>query len=478
MTPARNAGKWEYLTFAAYVSLISFTISRHEPWFDEAQAWLLARDAGPLELFWKYLRYEGHTGLWYAILLLPAKLGLPYITLHIISGIIAAAGVFIFLRCAPFPLGMKLLFPFTFFIVYQYAVVARSYVMYPLFLFITAILYPQATRRIYVFIFLLCLIANVSLHGVLIALSILLAYSLELYPRWRTLEPDIKRRHLIAYAALALVIIAILLEMRQPPDAAFATGYVTSIRFIAVRAISLLIQAMTGRWYISAVVYLISLWWFWKKGLLLLFVTAIGLVLCLAAIKYTNAWHQGILFLVWTFVMWLSLARNNGRAPAVIAAVWVVVMLFNIYWGYRSIRCDAGGSYSASREVAQYIRQNHLERKRIYAFGFHSMSILPWFPENIFDNYNHKRNPSYWFWSTSNHMDDTVSAIPAERPDVLIFGVKFDAQQKLERRMEQTLPALGYTLAGRFDGNLCWKNKTLEKDAFVVFRRPADQVSR
>ena len=57
-----------YLVLLIYIISISVVIVKHEPWADEAQAWLLARDSGLFELLFKRLRYEGHPGLWYLIL--------------------------------------------------------------------------------------------------------------------------------------------------------------------------------------------------------------------------------------------------------------------------------------------------------------------------------------------------------------------------------------------------------------------------
>ena len=66
-------------------AIITFivTIFFHEKWRDEAQAWLLARDLNPIELF-KQMKYEGHPPLWHLILMPFAKLGFPYMTINII----------------------------------------------------------------------------------------------------------------------------------------------------------------------------------------------------------------------------------------------------------------------------------------------------------------------------------------------------------------------------------------------------------
>ena len=50
----------------------------HEPWFDEAQAWAIARSGSLKEILFEIPHYEGHPPLWDLILLPFAKLGAPY----------------------------------------------------------------------------------------------------------------------------------------------------------------------------------------------------------------------------------------------------------------------------------------------------------------------------------------------------------------------------------------------------------------
>ena len=59
-----------------YALLSAFTAYRHEPWADEAQSWLLARDAGLIQLWTKLLHYEGTPGLWQTLLHVLIRIGL------------------------------------------------------------------------------------------------------------------------------------------------------------------------------------------------------------------------------------------------------------------------------------------------------------------------------------------------------------------------------------------------------------------
>ena len=45
--------KYWILVFAAYAILLAVVVSRHEPWMDEAQPWLLVNHFSTTELFAK-----------------------------------------------------------------------------------------------------------------------------------------------------------------------------------------------------------------------------------------------------------------------------------------------------------------------------------------------------------------------------------------------------------------------------------------
>ena len=128
----------------AYVLFNLSFILCHESWRDEAQAWLLARDLSIPELF-EQMSYEGHPCLWHLLLMPLVRLGLPYISMNILSLLIMAAAAALLLWKAPLPLPVKILALFGCAFSYYYPVVSRSYCLIPLFAFMMAHFYR--TRR-------------------------------------------------------------------------------------------------------------------------------------------------------------------------------------------------------------------------------------------------------------------------------------------------------------------------------------------
>jgi hypothetical protein len=165
----------ELLVWLGYMAVVAIGIAGHEPWADEAQAWLLARDQGFWHLMLHAIRYEGSLGLWHALLWGLVRLHVSYTGMHWISGAIAAAGVYVFLRWSPFPLILRILLPFGFWLAYQDAVIARSYVLFAVLAFGAAAILRTLSERdrqrpvgrmpLFGLALLLGLMANLSVHG-------------------------------------------------------------------------------------------------------------------------------------------------------------------------------------------------------------------------------------------------------------------------------------------------------------------------
>ena len=139
-------GTAEIVTLCIYAGLLAWAIPHHEPWADEAQAWQIARTL-PLVQIFHVLSYEAHPGLWYICLWVLSRLHVSYAGMHWVAAAIGFSGVAVLVTTSPFPRFIKLLLPFTFYLAFQYAIVARSYVLAPLLIFLCAYFWPQKLER-------------------------------------------------------------------------------------------------------------------------------------------------------------------------------------------------------------------------------------------------------------------------------------------------------------------------------------------
>lgn len=112
-----------------FLGVSAFTASHHEMWRDEIQAWLIARDSGSVFELFAHLKYEGHPGLWHLCLMPLTRITHSPVIMQVFHLLIAGIVVYLFVRYAPFNLLQKFLFCFGYFVLYEYAILARNYAL-------------------------------------------------------------------------------------------------------------------------------------------------------------------------------------------------------------------------------------------------------------------------------------------------------------------------------------------------------------
>lgn len=450
--------------FALQLTLVS---AHHEPWFDEAQSWLLARDSSLWDLLTQRLRYEGSPGLWQLLLWVPAHLDLPYRTASVIGGLCAVAGAAVIAVRAPFPLLVRAALLFSFAVGYQYAVIARSYTLFPLLLFGAATLHPTRWQHPWRYVGVLALLANVSVHGLLVAGGVLTVHAVQL---WRGRgEVARMRDHLAALTAFAALVALIVWQLRPPAD--LVVGAATNLDPVSIAAIAarMLNNALTGHALLSTLAVLASAWWFARRGVLALWAVPTLLVLLLAAMKYYSYWHDGMVFLVWVFAYWVGehqYPRHARLQPARVAgaAALLAVLAVQVGWWTNSVVYDWSQTYSASGATAAYLRENGLTDGEVVAAGFHSLAIAPYFHDNIFDNLSDGYRPTYYVWSSQPPLVEDDATLRGSDADVIVWGVKFPWQQQVPEFE-------GYERTAEFEGGLYWKTRVVEPESYIVFER-------
>lgn len=168
------------LIFVLYLGLSAFMMLHHEPWRDEAQTWLIARDVPWLGIL-KEAMYQRHPALWYYMLAPLAKSGLPYLSQFILHLSLAVSAVFLLLFFCPLPRLAKYLFIFGYYMCNEYVIIARHYVLGALFLFAVATVWPSRHKRPLLFGLLVFMLFNSTYLCFIGAGAIILLYLYELY---------------------------------------------------------------------------------------------------------------------------------------------------------------------------------------------------------------------------------------------------------------------------------------------------------
>jgi hypothetical protein len=459
-----------YLALGAYALLVAFTILRHEPWADEAQSWLLGRDASLAQLWGQLLHYEGTPGLWQTLLHALIRLGLPYSAYNFVSASLGLAAVYLLLRYAPLPLYIRLLLPFTYYLCYQYAVIARSYSLIAPLLFAIAAVYPYAPRRPGLMTVLLGLLAGVSVHGFLISACIWVTLYGSMFLRWNRLPSKERVRLAVVASAYWCVLLFFLVCAWPARDVAFAEHRgLANLRILPDVAKAGLAGAFTGYWITALVLIALSLPFLWRGGGWLFFALATTAVCLFGTIVYAQLWHFGVLFLAWLFAIWISAYKTRVTAPTLIALLAAVG--FQCYWAAAAMRYDWSQAYSGSLAAARYLRQNSLPAGGLYAIGYPSTALQPYFPANIYSDFHAGAPQAYWDWSKRNTADDPAALFASERRDMVLVGYKALPEKQ---RWADLLALLGYGITQHFDGSTFWQTGVFEFESYDLYRKTSD----
>ena len=132
--PGGTPSGWARLQMLALPALacvfavaVLWQIPTHEIWRDEWHPWLVARNSGSLgELLWNK-RYDGHPGLWYFLVFALTRLTPDPAAMQWLNAAIAILAGWLILRFAPFSVAERALCLCGYYILYEYAVIARNY---------------------------------------------------------------------------------------------------------------------------------------------------------------------------------------------------------------------------------------------------------------------------------------------------------------------------------------------------------------
>jgi hypothetical protein len=463
---------WKPVVLASYCVILAAVSYHHEPWFDEAQAWLLARDASVPDLFLTYLRDEGTPGLWHMLLMPLAKPGFPYWSVQLMAAASAILGAALILWLSPFPPLIRAILPFTYFLLYQYAVVARSYVLLAPLLAGIAWFLPQARLKPWTFIALLSLLANVSIHGTLAATGILLTFLLEVWRDSGLPKPRLSPGFLMACGVFVFVLALVAIEVWPPPKAHLLKDINTIGNFenAGSRIRNQVAEAFSFDLWVALVPLALSLIWMVRRRVALYFVLPAGLVLGFSSIVYGKPWHAGILFLLWLFAMWIATNRDPGTPPVYVWVAWALLLGMHVYWSARAGFQDIVAPYSGSRALAARISPDVAAGKRIAGVGFMCVAVQPYFRGNIFVNYHGGRKPAFWFRTPETYQDFSLSSALSQRPDLILVSL-WQLDRPDRDHLVQSLADSGHAVSQEFPGAIIWKSGLLIDDSYLLARK-------
>ena len=409
------------IVFVAYVCIAIFAGIHHEPWADEAQSWLIARDSHSLIEIFRAVKYEGTLPTWHLINKAFQLAGLDYNHLFVIPLVFSAIGV-ILLFFTDAPLLAKVMLPFSFFVVYQNSVVARQYALVFPVMMLIVIIYKKRFEMPVRYHLVLFLLALTSSYGVVISCSFMLWDFIEMAQR-KFKVPGFKR-FIVSFISTGVAIVAISILSLPPKDSSasinkfpFAKNATNALLFgIYDKAIQ----------YVFLGLVVILLAYYFRKHLIQVVILSAPLILFMS-ILYQRLWHMTYLFCLLVSLMIIfydGFAKTSGHRGELLNLLTKIVLIallsVQCFTGFYSIYYDHQYAYSPAKEVASLIKPYVESGASINRSGFPSIAVSPYFDNSIYSNDTCGKTYYVWSYNVGNGI------FTEEYPDVVVAGQKID----------------------------------------------------
>jgi len=386
-----SAARWPVFPLiltALYLIPAAILMHNHAMWRDEAQAFLLARDSNSLAELFRHLRYEGHPGLWHVVLWFITRITVRPETMQILHLALAAGTVYLVARYAPFTWLEKILFPFGYFTLFEYAAISRNY---QISLFLIIAFCALRRQRPSAFLgqgILLGLLCNTNIFGTILAgaLGVMVLVEAAVARQGRRNVAQHPWRFIGGILLAGAAAFWCVHWLIPPPDADFAKEWTNDLipdhvlhtwtalwrAYLPIPEPGLgfwnsnfesvtLTQAYWGRIFCGIV--LAAVGWHYRGAIVFIIGTA-G-ILTFLHIKYFGGMrHQGFLFVTAIACFWLAWATRPAlrpgwwrRIPRVLShTVLTVLLAVQIWGGWVAAQQAWIHPFSMGHAAANYLR--------------------------------------------------------------------------------------------------------------------------
>jgi len=307
------------LVLALYALFVVVLARYHEPWRDEADAWLMARDASPLDV----IRIAGHSGtpcLWYFAQMPFAKAGFGFGAQAVLNVAIMVGAAAVLLFRSPLPWIVRVPLLFGYYFAFEYSVVARNYGLGILFLFLLAARDRGRVESPVVYGALLGALANVSAHFFFIAMVLSGLWLVDLTRARASFRGTARRNVVIGLALAASLGIFALYQLIPRPDGQFPQDLVMTfvprrllgpVRALFPQGVPGLLRPLAVAAWGALVVFLLT-----RPRALSFLLASSAALLYVFVFKYVGGdRHYGLLLVVLIVALWLAANERDAPVP-------------------------------------------------------------------------------------------------------------------------------------------------------------------
>lgn len=414
---------------AAYSAFLLIVVLNHEYWFDEAQAWVLARD-NDLGGIIAMMKYEGHPPLWHFILKLFISLGCSYTALGLVSwGIstLAAAVVLFALPIKPYFKAAILLSSGMLFI---NSANSRVYCLINLLLALIAWIYPRRKRLPVLFGVLVALLANthISMCGFVGVIGIYM-----LIDYFKDLKGNSKKQNVLNTLGLAIAgggVIVLIIPLwyslgtnsfaveREYTVPGVLSGFASALSENISCAVSGNLPAVLGVLLSAAAqaLFVSSLFFLWPnlRAFIAEVVFAAVYFVINGAIWYTTECRGAVFILAVVIITVMfreepsCLKESNAPAPflnkvksilakadRVLPALCSCFLALSIPSGVKYAIDDLRGEFAPHKAAAEFIRENIPENALLVSYSDDRVVLTAYLPDREIYSLEYNRFYTY-----------------------------------------------------------------------------------
>ena len=381
------------LVFILYIVTTLVGVSSHVLWRDEMQGWLVAVGSSNVFELWNNNAPSGHPIVYPLLTFISSLIYENPLSMQLMQWSFAAICVLIFLRRAPFSKFQKLLFTFGYFPFWEYCLISRHYVVIQLLSFIGVIYVSKRNYSLVCISFLIALLLNTHALAWSIAIGFFIAIADDfLYKRLRKGEWEFSSvDSLNCLASAILLFIASWLSLNslfQTSRSIDSASIEVSLKSILVAfgrylGGNILIVPDSSRWLdlsvsaaVSVALIIATILYIWRsRKALLFYCSSTFCLLCFNAAVYSGAGsrHFGIYFIIVMASVWLcrsdlsascSSSADNIKESYLVESksrfslFLSVILVIHFFAGIHRVSLDIVYPYSASKEVATFIRNS------------------------------------------------------------------------------------------------------------------------
>lgn len=348
-----------------YAIFTFFIVLHHEIWTDEVQVWQVVKNLSVFGLI-KHLINEGHPSFFYLIIMPFAKLNFSIFSMQIICWLSTVLGVFLLLQFSPFKWWCKLAIILSSGFLYFFPVIARSYSILPLLVFLTAILYEKRKERPIPYGISVFLISQV--HAIMFAFCSLLAllFGIEIKQENKVLKNNIIA-FLIMCSGPVLVIAQLFgsvgsntclkVEFIEKPVLilnVIVEFFANTINDVSPNIILILVGLLAIFFlYLLGNLYKASKKIFWLTFLSIVFQISVYIAVYPKFVYATRIFSA---YLILIFGYWIVTKENKDNIKLnIILAIYFLISTYN---GFLNCYLDYKYSYTGASITAEFIRKN------------------------------------------------------------------------------------------------------------------------